>query len=241
MYAIISGSHYNVADVLDKEHHAQKRKVLSSAYALRNLENWDFKIADKIQRVVKHFDNCCTDPREAHGPKNTLQNATVDYRAWTNFFTMDAIADIGLSQSLGFTDRGDDDTISESMGGTQRTVRYREALHSALIALSHTVWSYAFFPYLKQLTKLIPKYRKLWSVGDGYEGIVIHQGRVRLERYLDGEKLDDFFQALMETKDRTPHCLEWGEIIAELNVMRMLILMRPLALIEIKSMLMFNS
>merc|ERR1711939_804489 len=33
-----------------KDEHQRKRKVLSSAYALKNLEEWEFKVADKAQR-----------------------------------------------------------------------------------------------------------------------------------------------------------------------------------------------
>ena len=37
-YVITAGSHFHLADVIDKPEHARKRKVLSSAYALKNLE-----------------------------------------------------------------------------------------------------------------------------------------------------------------------------------------------------------
>ena len=54
--------HFNLADVVDKPDHARKRKVLSSAYALKNLESWEFKVTDKVQRMFKHFDKVCTEP-----------------------------------------------------------------------------------------------------------------------------------------------------------------------------------
>ncbi|KAI9879292.1 MAG: hypothetical protein M1823_006852, partial [Watsoniomyces obsoletus] len=46
-YLVTAGSHFHLADVIDKPDHARKRKVLSSAYALKNLEGWEHKVADK--------------------------------------------------------------------------------------------------------------------------------------------------------------------------------------------------
>ena len=52
-YTLLSGTHYHLADVVDKPEHARKRKVLSSAYALKNLERWEHKVADKTERLIK--------------------------------------------------------------------------------------------------------------------------------------------------------------------------------------------
>ena len=38
-YVITAGSHYHLADVIDKHDHARKRKLMSSAYAIKNLAN----------------------------------------------------------------------------------------------------------------------------------------------------------------------------------------------------------
>jgi hypothetical protein len=35
---------------------------------------------------------------------------------------------------------------------------------------------------------------------------------------MDGEKLDNFFTAMMEDKNGSPHNLEWGEIVVEISV-----------------------
>jgi cytochrome P450 len=52
-----------------------------------------------------------------------------------------------------------------------------------------------------------------------WDGIVLKRGQNRLERYRAGEKLDDFFQALMEDKNGQANNLQWGEILAEVNIM----------------------
>ncbi|KAF9888546.1 hypothetical protein FE257_008477 [Aspergillus nanangensis] len=217
MYDLLSGSHFNLADVIDKKEHQRKRKILSSAYALKNLEDWEFKVIDKVTKMCNQFDQRCSTTKESS--LNADANV-IDWRAWSNFFTMDAIADIGLNFPLGFLEQGDDITISESLDGTTRLVSYRECLHSQITAQSHLVWSYGWYSSLVKWSRRLPtRYRKLFSVGEGFDGIVIHQVRKRLRQYQKGEKLDDFFQALMEAKDGSPNHLPFGEIVAEISIM----------------------
>ncbi|GME43598.1 Cytochrome p450 monooxygenase [Neofusicoccum parvum] len=218
-YELQTSTHPHLADVVDKEDHARKRKVLSSAFAIKNLEDWEYKIADKMQRLVRHFDARCTAPLEP-GNRPDEKDLTIDYRKWTNFFTIDAIVDIGLSEQLGCLDRGDDVVPSEAIDGKITLVSYREALHGVLTAQSHLVWSYDWYILLKRLAKLVsPKYRTLITAGEYFDGIVLHQVRNRMQRYEKGEKLEDFFQALMETKDGIPQLLPLGEINAECSIM----------------------
>lgn len=219
-YVLMSGTHFHLADVPDKFEHQRKRKILSSAYAIKNLEGWEYKITDKVERLIRQFDSRCTTPLK-DGQIPAKEDLTVDYRAWTNFFTMDAIVDIGLSQSTGFLDQGDDQTISEALDGTTTVVGYRDVLHSNLKAQSHLVWSYGWFPLLCRWSRKVSKtYAELLGKGPYYDGIVLHQARERFKRYAAREKLDDFFQALMEDKNGSPHMLEWGEIVAEISIMR---------------------
>src|SRR5580658_7182100 len=128
-YLVTAGTHFHLADVIDKPDHARKRKVLSSAYALKNLEEWEHKVADKTARLIKHFDECCTAPlsQGVHVPPSA--DLTVDYRKWTNFFTLDAIADIGLSERLGFLDRGHDRVVGQRTDGTKYECDFRDCLY----------------------------------------------------------------------------------------------------------------
>ncbi|THC89542.1 hypothetical protein EYZ11_011009 [Aspergillus tanneri] len=214
-YSLLAGSHFHLADVVDKGEHQRKRKVLSSAYAIKNLEGWEYKVADKIFRLVKQFDQRCPAAGQTPGEANT-----VDWRAWTNFFTMDAIVDIGLSAALGFLDQGNDITIAESLDGTTRDVSYRDCLHSQMTAHSQLVWSYKWYKlFCKWSRRIRTRHGRLLCKGDGFNGIVVHQTRQRLKRYQSGEKLEDFFQALMESKDGIANHLPFGEIVAEISIM----------------------
>ncbi|TDZ21526.1 Benzoate 4-monooxygenase [Colletotrichum orbiculare MAFF 240422] len=218
-YDVTAGSHFHLADVVDKHDHARKRKVLSSAYALKNLEGWEHKVADKVDRLFRQLDRRCTGPL----PKGQMfpepGDLTVDYRKWTNFFTLDAIADIGLSERLGLLDRGHDRVPARRKDGTTWEVGLRDSLYPTARKQSLLVWPYEHYRLINRLSDVLPYYRGMTEAARGWDGIVLQLSRRRLERYRAGERLDDFFQALMEGKGGEPNNLEWGEIVAEVNIM----------------------
>ncbi|RDL31908.1 Uncharacterized protein BP5553_09310 [Venustampulla echinocandica] len=218
-YSTLSGTHFNLADCVDRAEHARKRKVLSTAYALKNLESWEHKITDKVAMMIKQFDRRCTNPLKP-GERPCPADLTVDYRAWTNFFTMDAIADIGLSEHLGFIVAGSDDIVGEKLNGDTYTTSYRECLHATLDAQSHLIWAYDWYKPLSKLSAMLSsQYSRWFKLAGNWDGVVYHRATKRLVRYQKGEKLDDFFQALMEDKNGKPNNLPWGEIVAEMSVM----------------------
>ncbi|KAF6806240.1 Benzoate 4-monooxygenase 4 [Colletotrichum sojae] len=218
-YDITAGSHFHLADVIDKHDHARKRKVLSSAYALKNLEGWEHKVADKVDRLFKQLDKRCTGPL----PKGQMfpepKDLTVDYRKWTNFFTLDAIADIGLSERLGLLDRGHDRVTAQRKDGSTWEVGLRDSLYPTARKQSLLVWPYEHYKLIDKLSNIFPRYRQMTEAAKGWDGIVLQLSSQRLKRYNAGEKLDDFFQALMESKNGDANNLEWGEIMAEVNIM----------------------
>ena len=218
-YSLTASSHYHLADVIDKQDHSRKRKMLSSAYALKNLEGWEYKVADKVTRLFAHFDKCCTTPLPPGRKYADPNDVMVDYRGWTNFFTLDAITDIGLSDSLGLLDKGHDRVTGQRLDGSTYETNLRQALYPNARKQSLLVWSYDHYGLLDKISNVIPFYRRMSESGSGWEGIVLHRAAKRLERYRAGEKLDDFFQALMEDKNGSPHNLELGEIVAEINIM----------------------
>ncbi|KAH7132466.1 cytochrome P450 monooxygenase [Dendryphion nanum] len=217
-YAVSAGSHFHLADVVDKHDHQRKRKVLSAAYAIKNLEGWEHKVADKTMRLLKHMDTCCTDPlRKGAIPKP--EDVNLDYRAWSNFFSLDAIADIGLSEKLGFLDNGHDRVVGRCTDGSIYECNLREALYSSNIKQSLLIYSYSHYKLLSKLSNIIPYYGRMAKFGEKWDGIPAELAHRRLQRYRAGEKLEDFFQVLMEDKNGHPNNLEWGEIVAEVNIM----------------------
>ncbi|KAJ9611875.1 hypothetical protein H2204_015117 [Knufia peltigerae] len=215
-----SSGHMHLADVADKTEHARKRKVLSAAYALKNLEDWEHKVADKVERMFKHFDQRCTDPLPECQTVPKPQDLNINYRAWTNFFTVDAIADIGLSEKLGFLDRGDDTCAARNLDGTTFQASFRHSLYNNARKQSLLSHSYTSYKLLDKLTAWIPGiYRTGTCAARNWDAIVLQRSQARLDAYKRGEKLEDFFQVLMEDKNGKANNLEWGEINAEVNIM----------------------
>ena len=198
-----------------------KRKVLSMAYAIKHLVAWEHKVADKVERLIKHFDKCCTaPPLNADAMTNPRpSDINVDFRAWTNFFSLDAIADIGLSERLGLLDQGQDLVEGQDPDGSLVHLNLRECLYPTARKQSLLLWSYSWYKFLNNVTNIIPFYLRMSESGIGWDAIVLRRATKRLERYQAGEKLDDFFQALMESKNGVPHSLPWGETVTEINIM----------------------
>jgi cytochrome P450 len=220
MYSELAGTHYHLADVVDKPEHARKRKVLSSAYAIKNLEGWEHKVADMTNRMVKAFDARCTAPLTDAVAPIEEKDLTVDYRMWANLYTVAAIANIGLSEDLKLIDQGSDLVSSQAMDGTVKQVNFRQCLHATAWAQSNLVWAYDWYKTLVKVSGLVSStYAEKWRLNKDWDGIVLHRATKRLDRYRKGEKLDDFFSALMEDKNGTPNNLEWGEIVAEVSIM----------------------
>ena len=217
-YVLMSGSHYHLADVVDKHDHARKRKTLSSAYAIKNLEGWEHKVADKTRKLNKHLDECCTAPL-ALGELPKVEDLNVDYRKWTNFFTLDAIADIGLSDSLGFLVRGHDKVTGRKLDGSTYECQLRDSLYQTARKQSLLVWAYDWYKLIDKVSNLVPFYGRMGKFSRDWDGVPVELAHKRLQRYRAGEKLDDFFQALMEDKNGQPNNLEWGEIVAEVYIM----------------------
>jgi hypothetical protein len=218
-YDLLAGTHYHLADATNKADHARKRKTMSSAYALKNLEGWEHKVADKVERTFVHFDKVCTAPLPQGKKFADTQDLTVDCRAWTNYFSLDAIADIGLSERLGLLDRGHDRVEARHLDGTVYECSLRDSLYPVATKQSLLIWTYDWYKILDRLSTVVPYYRRLSEKGQHWDRIVLQRAALRLERYRAGERLDDFFQALMENKNGEPNNLEWGEIVAEINIM----------------------
>ena len=218
-YQVNAGSHPNLFDVVDKNDHARKRKIMSSGYALKNLEEWEFRVADLTGRLVKAFDDRCTAPL-APGATVNEKDLTLDYRRWTNLFTISAIIMIGLSDDLGFIDRGDDLIDSQSLDGKIEKHHFQESIFGMQWANSNIIYPYDWYKVLVHLTNMFSStYRKCWRCAKGCNGIIYNLSTRRLKRWQDGEKLDDFFSALMINKNGKPNQLEWGELFAEVSVM----------------------
>ncbi|PSK41788.1 Isotrichodermin C-15 hydroxylase [Elsinoe australis] len=215
-YTLTGGTHPHLADVVDKPHHAEKRKVLSSAYAIKNLETWEHKVAAMTRKLIVALDEACLSSEHASAAPEDL----LDFRKWYHLFAIAAIANIGLSEDIGFLDRGSDLILSESLDGSKKEVSFRDCHWANLWLSPYLVWSYDWYHHLLAAAKILsPMYRRYGKLLNDWNGIVYNRATNRLKSYQRGEKGDDFFTSLMENKDGVPNNLEWGEIVAEISIM----------------------
>ncbi|KAI1128030.1 cytochrome P450 [Nemania abortiva] len=213
---VLAGSHRNLFDVVDKPDHARKRKLLSAAFALKNLERWEHKVAFTAERLFKAFDKLSTAPLE--GQKLNPADLTVDFCKWINLWTIEAINSIALSAEMDLLDTGSDEVTAERRDGKLYRARYRFSLEQAATVSATFCWEYNLFPWVEWLVGVIPsKWKRMSHGGKAFGDIVYRQAAERLRRYQAGEKLDDFFQSLMEDKSGNPNNLQWGEIVSEVG------------------------
>ncbi|KAI9717003.1 MAG: hypothetical protein M1812_004938 [Candelaria pacifica] len=219
-YSALAGTHVHPANVIDKPEHTRKRKVFSSDYALKNREGWEHKVTNKTARLIGGFGARVTAPMSKELKQLDPQDLTVDYRSWANFFTLDAIADIGLSECLSFLEAGNDRVTAERMDGSLHEVNYRECLQATARAQSGIIWAHEWYPLLQKLTAVMSsKYHRRWALMADWDDILFHRATQRMKRYQAGEKPDYFFTALMVDKNSNPNNLKWGEIVAEITIM----------------------
>ncbi|KAF9894465.1 hypothetical protein FE257_007968 [Aspergillus nanangensis] len=217
-YSILAGTHTQIFDVVERADHARKRKQFSAVFAIKNLEGWEFKVANTTQRLLNVMDTRCTAPLPAGQTFPDPNDITLDWGEWVYFFTIEAINNIALSSQLNLLEKGSDIVTPQTADGTRYQARYREAQNNSALGQAVFVWDYKHYPVVARLSKLFSsKWRHVWEKAEPWGDIVHHQARTRLERYLADEKLDDFFTSLMEDKQGKPNNLEWGEIEAEVG------------------------
>ncbi|POR32529.1 Uncharacterized protein TPAR_07290 [Tolypocladium paradoxum] len=214
-YSTAAGTHPSLLDVVQKDEHARKRRILSHAFATRNLEQWEFKVTNNVQRLVHQFDRICREANVVTGN----DTGTIDYRMWTNLFTAEAIVDIGLSERLGFIDRGNDLVAILTADGKEKAVSYIDCLHSGKRATSIIIWSTWFHPLRFALGILPGFFRSQWQKGRCFDEMVKHLVRQRIQRYKDGEELDDLVGCLLQDKEGQARNLHTGEIEAEVSTL----------------------
>lgn len=81
-----------------------------------------------MHKLVKHMGTCCT-ATFAPGALRTAEDVSLGYRNWTNFFALDAIADIGPSEKLEFLDQGDSMVLARKTDGVTYECDLRPALY----------------------------------------------------------------------------------------------------------------
>ncbi|KAF4250829.1 hypothetical protein CNMCM8980_010151 [Aspergillus fumigatiaffinis] len=215
VYTLTVGSHAHILNTVDREDHNRKRRMLSHAFATRNLERWEFKIADKIGKLIAQLDPRCTAPLSDRYHVNS-EDLTLDFTLWSNLFTVDAIADLALSEQLNLLGSGTGVVKIDNIPG----LKFIDSLHGGNYITSLFVGATEWFAVLKALSRIVsPQFRAQWDHGRNFGRIVSALTSRRLEKHQRGGQLGDLFACLMEDNKGNARGLERGELEAEVNVL----------------------
>ena len=219
LYATVAkGGHHNLIDVVDKADHTRKRRILANAYAPKNIEKWEEKLAVETLGLLEQFDKRCTDALRS---SETVQDPgnLHDFKKWINLLTVDAVASIGLSSSTNLVDKGDDIFIVD-LDGIKKPIKVIESQYGGLRTVALLLFATEWFHTLKKISPYISRwYREGWEHGTNWGNFIKHLVRQRIERHENGEKLDDFFECLLEDRNGANRNLDMGEMEAETNAM----------------------
>lgn len=139
----------------------------------------------------------------------------MDFRYWSNLFTMDAIMDIALSHQSGFL-RAGADTVTLKRGSDEETgVSTLDSLRAGNRATEPVVWSATAFPLVKRLCLLVPSQRKQWGLAACWQQLVHERAEERLGLETAGQRPDDLFACLVRDSKEQALNLDRGEINAE--------------------------
>ncbi|KAE8333365.1 cytochrome P450 [Aspergillus sergii] len=214
MYKLQNGEgHINILNVIDREDHNWKRRMLSHVFPTKNLESWEFKITDKVEKLVAQFDRRARSQAWKNGP-NQPSDSMVDVRYWFNLFTVDAIADIALSERLGMLESGSDIIEVGGPGEEDRALRFIEDMHEAARVESKIIGTLDWYYVMKEVPSFFSsRCRSQWDCGRNVGQIVSHLAGKRLRRHEDGENIDGFLSCHINNKagkSRNLHIVDAG-------------------------------
>jgi cytochrome P450 len=219
-YDLIAGPYRHLADVVDRDDHRRKRKVLSAAFTQASVEGHVDKLNAKMAEFMAQMDARCVKKAESHESEEaSAQASVVDYRRWAVLFTQDFIAALGFSADLGFLKSGDDLTVAETPTGECYKVHYRDAIEGSMyrdkVLIAFPEW-YKFL--LGWARTMLPRYRMYQKKASSFEDICRHVVNERLRREAQGDKLHDFCHSILYSRSGEPNNYPPGEILAEAHV-----------------------
>ena len=217
IYASLQGGGKHLVNIVDRAEHSHRRRMVAVAYGPKNIDAWEPDIANSVARILKQMDTMCKTPLS---PEQTLpmdEDLKFDVVRWSFLFSFETVVRVGLSKDLHFTEAGND-TIS--VNDKFKDVSFSESLHGGPRATSTLVWDTEWFPFLKKAMKaLSSKYRENWKHGEDWKVFVTQLSKERMERYKDGEVLDDLFKPMLEAKNGSTPEIHDQDRIAEVDQM----------------------
>jgi cytochrome P450 len=201
-YTTIGGTP-NLLSVVDKHAHSIKRKRFSRAFATAHLLDWEYKVVHNVGKFLKQVDHHIDSGQE------------MDFRHWSNLFTLDAIMSIALSLDSNFIQSGCTSVEVPMRGGKTKTIEAVECLRSVNRAIEPFVWSKNAYTILKALSPVVPGMRQKWISATDWSAYATNLVDQRMKREHEGRCDDDLFACLLKDSKEETLTLSKEEIVAE--------------------------
>lgn len=110
VYFALQENGQHLANMTNKSYHSERRHLVASSYAPKNIEMWEPKIASLAKILVSKVDELCTAPL----PKGQIpaqRDLLFDGNNWGLIFAFEGVSKIGLSADLGFVQQGSDNYV----------------------------------------------------------------------------------------------------------------------------------
>jgi len=173
----------------------------------------EYKILDKVERLVVQLDKYST----------SSEHKALDFRKWSNLFTIEVMMDLALSMDPGMLKAGNDSIVAENLKGEQSTVSFVDGLHGFSCATEPILWSPNLYHIMGKFSKLFSSFRRQWKHSDNFSDVLRYVINQREQKIQDaGQSLDDFYSRLKLTKNEggIDKSLPRGEIAAEVGMLR---------------------
>lgn len=190
----------HLGNVVNKSYHADRRRLVATYYAPRNIESWEPKIVALAATLATNVDQMCTSPLEP-GDVPPKKDVKFNGNRWGLMFAMESVSRIGLSTDLGLVERGSDAFEIVTKSGSKKTILLIDSLRGYYGEAATLIWDSHWYPLLKVLSgALSSRYAKAWVHGDDWRAFLNKLVQDRITRYDNGEFLNDLFQPMIENE-----------------------------------------
>ena len=197
VYIALQENGRHLGNIISKSYHSERRHLVASYYAPKNIESWEPKISDLASQLVNNMDSMCTAPlKPGHLPSK--KDLLFDGNKWGLMFAMESASRIGLSANLGFIEKGSDGFEMIKPDGTMQIISPIDSLRGYYGAAATLIWDGRMFQTLKLLSgNTSSYYAKAFVHGDNWRYFLNKLVNERIARYDSGEYLNDLFQPML--------------------------------------------
>ncbi|KAI2446857.1 hypothetical protein LOY86_001758 [Ophidiomyces ophidiicola] len=196
------GGGAHLANISDKELHKFRRSMVAHYYAPKYQQYWEEEwIIDSCADFMNAIDTMCTAKPASDYETPNPSDLKLDLVHWGYTYACEVMVKIGLSKDLHLLDQGNNNIEIQDSDGTKREVSIVQSLHCAGRAAANVVWDTKRFTMWANLLKRVSKeYAHNAQGGSDWHAAMTKLVLERIDRFKNGEKLNDLFVPWLEDK-----------------------------------------